>query len=270
MKISFTARKAQEEIRRQTDHIRPDPRPQVELSQRDHIQALFLRLIPALYDYPGVEPNELVRGVALKLTAAEIQYLIDRLALVRKNRDVMVISRGQEDILLPIQTNFDPRKLPLAAIWSDGGFYTDKERANSNQSRLRKLGLRDGIAGYASYRCMILNPPVGRSSWQTGPEELRVASSYEAEAVAVELALIDLIGRLEDERNLPAADQFHVVLFSDCQSLITAIQSNRPPKLDSEEAAAPTIARIRILTTRLGGFHPRWEMRRHIKQRLGH
>lgn len=289
MASSFNLRKAQQEIKRDTAHIRLDPRPNAELAERDHLHELFLRLVPAVYEYPGLSIEDLLHGVALKLNAAEAQYLADRLYGVRKKRHLAVVSRGDEGVLLPLRPDFDPRLLPLSAIWADGGFYTAKERDQSNSSKLRRLGLRDGIVGYVSYRVLVLNPPLGRPGWQTEPQEISVHSSYEAEAVAAELAVASLIERLETERNLPAADQFHLVLFSDCQSLIAALknpgapekaarkerrakkeeqaESGEPPK---EEAAAVVLARLRELTGLFAGFYPQWEMRRRIKQRLGH
>jgi hypothetical protein len=261
--------KIQQEIKRATAHIRPDPRSQASLTERDHLHELFLRLIPAVYAYPALSVEELVRGVSLKLSAAEAKYLADKLALVRKKQDVVVVSKVDEDILLPLRPGFDPRKLPLAALWTDGGFYTPEGRNHSNQARLRKLGLRDGITGYASFRALILNPAVGRPAWLEGPLEIKPTSSYEAEGLAVELGLTGLIERLEKERHLPPVDQFHLALFSDCQSLIAALKT---PALsqESEEAAAATLERVRRLAALFGGFYPQWEIRRRIKQLLGH
>lgn len=269
MSSNYNLRKIQEEIKRETAHIRPDPRTQASLSERDHLHELFLRLVPAIYSYPNLSIEEIVRSVALKLATAEARYLADRLALVRKKQDVVVVSKGDEDVLLPLRPDFDPRKLPLAALWTDAGFYTPRERNQANESRLRKLGLRDGVTGYASFRALILNPAVGRPAWLEGPLELTAASSYEAEALAVELGLLGLIERLEKERNLPPVDQFQVALFSDCQSLIKALKTPPAPP-DSEEAAAATLERLRGLAALFAGFHPQWEIRRRIKQRLGH
>ncbi|HEX2913839.1 MAG TPA: hypothetical protein VH186_23745 [Chloroflexia bacterium] len=270
MSSSFNIRKVQQEIKRNTSHIRNDPRTNAELEEREHLHELYLRLIPAVYEYSNVSIEELLRGVSLRLTAAEAQYLSDRLNRVRRKRDVVVVSREDEDVLLPLLPDFDPRKVPLAAAWTDGGYYTAKERRNSNGARLRKLGLRDEIAGYVSYRLLILNPPVGRPAWQYEPQEITVSSSYEAEAMAAEIALQNLIERLETERNLPATDQFHVVLFSDCQSLIAALKKGPPPEGKGPEAAATTMARLRALTGLFAGVYPHWEPRRRIKQRLGH
>lgn len=263
MSSSYNLRKIQEEIRRDTAHIRPDPRTKALPAERDHLHELYLRLIPAVYAYPNLAIEEIVRAVALKLPAAEARYLAERLSLVRKRQDVVVISKDDEDVLLPLRPGFDPREMPLAALWTDAGYYNLKERNQANESRLRKLGLRNGVTGYASFRALILNPAVGRPGWLEGPLEITSASSYEAEAQAIELALID---RLEKERNLPPVDRFQVALFSDCQSLIKAL--NEPP--DPDEAAAPTLERLRELIALFAGFHPRWEMRRRIKQRLGH
>jgi hypothetical protein len=268
MSGNYNLRKIHEEIRRETAHIRPDPRTTAALAERDHLHELFLRLVPAVYAYPNLAIEEIIRGVALKLPAAEARYLADRLALVRKKQDVVVISRDDEDILLPLRPGFDPRQLPLAALWTDAGFYTARERTHSNENRLRKFGLRNGVSGYASFRALLLNPPVSRPAWLEGPLEIAPASSYEAEALAVELGLLSLVERLEKERHLPPVDQFQVVLFSDCQSLIKALEN--PPDPANPEAAAPTLERLRKLVALFGGFHPRWEMRRRIKQRLGH
>ncbi len=260
-------RKLQQEIKQRTAHIRPDPRPQVSLAERDHLHELFLRLVKSLYDYPSIEVDEMVRAVPLRLSATENQFLSDRLSGVRRKQNLVVVSRDDEDVLLPLRSGFDPRKVPLAAAWTDGGFYTARERAHSNSGKLRKLGLRDGIAGYASYRVLLLNPPVGRPI-QVEPQELtKVTSSYEAEAVAVELALHGLIARLEGERNLPPPHELHFVIFSDCQSLITALQN---PPASGEEASAETLKRVRDLAALFAGFYPHWEERRRIKARLGH
>ena len=264
---SFNLRKFQQELRNLTDHIRPDPRPNLEMAEREHLHELFLRLIAPVYDYPALSVEEIVHHVPLRLSSAEERYLADRLTEVRKNHNLAVVVRDDEAVLLPLRPDFDPRKVPLAAAWTDGGFYTPKERTHSNAGKLRKLGLRDGVAGYASYRLLILNPTVGHAAWQVEPEELgAVTSSYEAEALAAQLALESLIGRLEGERHLPSTDQFHVVLFSDCQSLITALKA--PP--DPAEASAERLAHLRELIALFAGFYPQWEGRRWIKQRLGH
>jgi hypothetical protein len=269
MSRSNNRHKVQQEIRRITAHIRPDPRTTATLAERDHLHELFLRLVPIIYAYPALSLEEILRGVDLKLPAAEARFLADRLGLVRKKQDVVVVSKGDEDVLLPLRPGFDPRELPLAALWTDAGYYTPKERSNANETRLRKLGLRDGVTGYASFRALILNPAVGRPAWLEGPLEIAPASSYEAEAVAVELGLLSLVTRLEKERNLPPVDQFQVVLFSDCQSLITALKKPPPPP-GTAEAAAATVDRLRDLAGLFAGFHPEWEIRRRIKQRLGH
>src|SRR4051794_15542146 len=117
MSSSYNLRKIHEEIRRETAHIRPDPRTTATLAERDHLHELFLRLVPVIYAYPNLGIEEIVRGVALKLPAAEARYLADRLALVRKKQDVVVVSKGDEDILLPLRPGFDPRELSLAALW---------------------------------------------------------------------------------------------------------------------------------------------------------
>lgn len=269
MSSNYNLHKIQQEIRRETAHIRLDPRTQASLAERDHLHELFLRLVPASYAYSNLSVEEIVRSAALKLSAAEARYLADRLALVRKKKHEVVVSKGDEDVLLPLRPGFDPRKMPLAALWTDAGFYTPKERNQANEARLRKLGLRNGVTGYASFRALILNPAVGRPAWLEGPLEITSTSSYEAEAQAVELGLLGLVERLEKERNLPPVDQFQVALFSDCQSLIKALK-NPPPPQDSEEAAAATLARLRRLVGLFAGFHPQWEIRRRIKQRLGH
>jgi hypothetical protein len=225
-------------------------------------------LVPAIYAHPNLSIEEIVRGVALKLPAAEARYLADKLALVRKKQDIVVVSKGDEDVLLPLRPGFDPRNLPLAALWTDAGFFTPKERKQPNETRLRKLGLRNGVTGYASYRALILNPAIGRPAWLEGPLEIITTSSYEAEAIAVELGLLGLIERLEKERNLPPVDQFQVVLFSDSQSLIKALANPQPQ--ESPEAAAATLERLRGLAALFAGFYPQWEIRRRIKQRLGH
>ena len=270
MSSNYNLHRAQQQIRRDTAHIRPDPRTTASLTERDHLHELFLRLVPAVYAYPNLSVEELVRGVALKLPAAEARYLADRLALVRKKQDVVVISRDDEDVLLPLRPGFDPRQAPVAALWTDAGFYTLKERNHPNETKLRKLGLRDGVTGYASFRALVLNPAIGRPAWLEGPLEIAPASSYEAEALAAELGLLGLIERLEKERHLPPVDQFQVALFSDCQSLIKALKSPPSPDKQSPEAAAPALERLRGLVALFGGFHPQWEMRRRIKQRLGH
>ena len=191
---------------------------------------------------------------------------MERLGQVRKKRNLIVVSRGDEAVLLPVAPGVDPLNVPLAATWTDGGFYTARERAHSNGSKLRKLGLPDGVAGYASYRNVIFQPTVGHSTWQSEPTQIAGRSSYEAEAVAARLGLEDLLGRLEDDRQLPAADQFQVLLFSDCQSLIAALKAPAQP----EEAAASELARLREVIGLFAGFQPRWEARRRIKRRLGH
>src|SRR4051812_23022406 len=114
MSSGYNLRKIQEEIRRDTAHIRLDPRTQAALAERDHLHELFLRLVPTVYAYPNLGIEEIVRGVALKLPAAEAHYLADRLAHVRKKRNVVVVSKGYEDILLPLRPGFDPREMPLA------------------------------------------------------------------------------------------------------------------------------------------------------------
>ncbi len=261
-------KKIRQDIKRLTAHIRPDLRSGLELGEREHLNRLYTRLIPSVYDYPAIAVEELVRAVQLKLPAAEASYLSDRLLNVRRRRDVAVICRDEEDVILPLRPGFDPRQVPLAAVWTDGGFYTAKERGSANRGRLRQLGLRDGLAGYASYRILMLNPTTGRASFAHGPDEIKVSSSYEAEAVAVELALQALIAHLEAARHLPPVDLFHVALFSDCQSLIEAIRN--PPTSSENEAAGPVLERIRQLTVLLAGVHPSWEPRRQIKRRLGH
>ena len=267
MSSSFNTRKALHQIKVRTADIRPDPRPNVEVVERDHLHDLFLRLVPAVYEYSGLSIEEMMHGVALRLSAAESRYLVERLDQVRKKQHLAVVSRADEDVLLPVTPDFDPRRVPLAATWTDGGFYTPRERAQANGSKLRKLGLRDGIAGYISYRTVIFNPSVGRPAWQVEPAEAGVESSYEAEALAVRMSLTDLLVRIEGERNLPPADQFHVVLFSDCQSLIAALKTEQPTQ---PEAAASQVGAVRELVGLFAGFHPQWEGRRRIKQRLGH
>lgn len=172
MSNSYNLRQVQQEIRRATSHIRPDPRTTVALADRDHLHELYLRLIPAVYAYPSLPVEEVVRSVALKLPAAEARYLADRLNSVRKRQDVVVVSRDDEDVLLPLRPNFDPRQEPVAALWTDAGFYTPKERSHPNETKLRKLGLRNGVTGYASFRALILNPAVVRPGWK-GRSKLR-------------------------------------------------------------------------------------------------
>ena len=69
MSNSASQRKAIQEIRVATARVRPDPRPNVELHERDHLHDLFLRLIPLVYQYGGLSVEEIVRGVALRLSA---------------------------------------------------------------------------------------------------------------------------------------------------------------------------------------------------------
>jgi hypothetical protein len=221
-------------------------------------------LLPLVYDYPDVKIEEILRQVEYRLTAAETQYLQERFYSVRKKKHLISLNRGDEYVVLPLRPDFDPRRLPVAVLWCDGGFYTSKARDLPGGSKLRKLGLRDGIAGYVSYKALLLNPPQGRPSWQIDPSEIKVTSSYAAEVIAVKTALQGLITFLESEKNLPAVADFHVVIFSDCQSLIDALNGG------TASAEAEAIERVRQLAALFGGVYPRWEGRRRIKQRLGH
>ncbi len=270
MGSSFNLRQAHKELKKLTASIRPDPRPDIELAERDHLQELFLRLVPVVYEYSGISIEDLVRGVAFRVSAAETEYLVDRLSKLRRKHDQVVVTRGDESVLLPLRPDFDPRQHPLAAVWSDGGYYTARERNHSNSAKLRKLGLRDGIQGYVSFRALVLQPSLGHAAWQSDPQELAaVTSSYEAEALAALLGLESLVERLESERNLPPVATFQVVLFSDCQSLIEALK-NPPSEKEKPEAASERLVRLRELAALFAGFYPQWEDRRRIKQRLGH
>ncbi|NTV38113.1 MAG: hypothetical protein HGA82_02870, partial [Anaerolineales bacterium] len=118
--------------------------------------------------------------------------------------NVVVVSLNEEDLLLPLTPELDPRQLPLVALWCDGGFYTPKERrpGHQNTKKLRQLGLADGVAAYVSYRATIFAPAVKVPTWQQGPLEVTgLSSAYAAEAKAVELGLTGVIERLEKERN---------------------------------------------------------------------
>jgi hypothetical protein len=253
-----------QEIKRATGRVKGDARPNAELADRDHLHDLFMRLLPFVYDNPNLKIEEAVRAVDFRLTAAEAQYLHDKLFSARRKKAVASVSRGDEYVLLPLSSEFDPRRVPLAALWCDGGFYTAKDRNQSASPKLRKLGLPDGIAGYVSYRAVVLNPATGRPAWQADPEEVRVKSSFEAEILAIETGLNGLLAHLADERNLPPAHEFHVAVASDCQSLAELLKKEASP------GELATVGRVRELAGLFAAVHPRWEPRRRIKRRLGH
>ncbi len=259
--------KLRKQVRQRTEAIVVPPVRKGALEDRDWLEKLYLRLIPFVYDYPNLSLETLLEYAAPRPTQAETSYLLARLARVRRQRDVAVVSRGQEDLLLPITPGFDPRTVPLVACWCDGGFYTPKERkpGHQNNHKLRGLGLPDGTAAYASFRALIFSPQVGHPAWKEGPLETGgVSSSYEAEVKAVEVSLSAVIARLEKERTAPPVAQFHFVLHSDCQSLISALAA--PPR--SSESA--NLSSVRRLASLFAALHPIWQPRRLIKQRLGH
>lgn len=259
--------KLQKLVKQRTEHILVPATRQGELEDRLWLEKLYLRLIPFLYDYPDIPLEKLVNYVSPKLTQAESQYLLGRLASVRRKRNVVVVSQGEDDVLLPLTPQFDPRKVPLVVCWCDGGFYTPKERKQGHQNsrKLRGMGLADGVAAYASFRAVIFSPPVGHPAWKEGPlETSNVISSYEAELKAVELGMLGVIERLEKEHNLPPVDQFHLVLYTDCQSLPPAL--NAPPN----PAESQIIHSIRALSSNFAAIHPLWQPRKVIKQQLGH
>src|SRR4051812_10790506 len=111
-------------VRQRTERISVPPERKGALEDRDWLEKLYLRLIPFVYDFPDVPLEKLVEYVAPRLVQAETSYLIARLGRVRHKRDVAVVSRGEEDLLLPVRRGFDPRSVPLVACWCDGGFYT--------------------------------------------------------------------------------------------------------------------------------------------------
>ncbi len=254
-------------LKQRIDDIRIPSEHKGALEDRPWLEKLYLRLIPFVYDYPELPLEQLLQTIPLHLTQAEQQYLLNRLTRVRKKKDVAVVSRNEEDVLLPVLPNFDPRRVPLVACWSDGGFYNLNERkpGKQNERKLRGLGLVDGVTAYASFRALILSPQIGHPSWKEGPFDTgNVVSSYEAEVKAAEVAISAIICRLEKERGLPAVDCFHLVLYTDCQSLAHAVAA--PPSPDESFL----MGSVRTLAANFAALHPIWQPRREIKQRLGH
>jgi hypothetical protein len=254
-------------VRQRTERINVPSERRGALEDRDWLQKLYLRLIPFVYDYPDVPLEKLLEYSTPRLVQAETSYLLSRLHRVRHKRDVAVVSRGEEDLLLPVRPGFDPRKVPLVACWCDGGFYTPKERrpGYQNTHKLREMGLPDATASYASFRAIIFSPSVGHPSWKEGPIQTNnVPSSNEAEIKAAEIALSAVIARLEQERGVPPVAQFHLILYTDSQSLVKAL--NESPAHDE----SLLLASVRSLAQNLAEIHPIWQPRRLIKQRLGH
>jgi hypothetical protein len=254
-------------VQERTAHISVPSQRHGELEERDWLEQLFRRLLPFVYDFPQATVEQLVAWASPRPTQAERQYLIRRLAAVRRKPNLAVVSLHEEDLLLPLTPTLDPRQLPLVALWCDGGFYTAKERRPGHQNikKLRQLGLVDGVAAYVSYRAVIFAPVVKAPAWQHGPLEVTgMTNAYEAEAKAVEIGLAGVIERLERERHVPPVDHFYVALYSDCQGLIKALSE------PASETAPQPVREVQVLKAYFGGIFPIWQPRRRIKQLLGH
>jgi hypothetical protein len=252
-------------IRESTAHIALPPQRKKELTERDYLDKLYRRLIPFVYDFPNEPLERLVNHLAVRLNHLEQQYLMRKLNRVRQKRDVVVVTLGKDEILLPRSPDFDPREVPLVGLWCDGGFYTPKEVRHQNPLKLRGLGLADGTTAYVSYRAVIFAPSIGHPAWKTEPYPVKeVTSSFNAEARAVQEGLEAVIARLDHERTLPVTSDFHLVVHSDCQSLVNKLI--QPP----QEAEPAQIGAIRQLSRSLAGLHLVWQPRRRIKAYLGH